>query len=142
MVRAAWLSLALCGCTRVHEVGSPAESDTTLEAAATRQCLQAVGRRCPPDSEVTYGTFAATFLSTHCLPCHGAPPEDDTDIEVAPRKWSFLPVRDLPELAIPIYEAAADDNTSQPPPGRRQIPPEDRERLGDWIACCMPGLPF
>lgn len=94
-------------------------------------------RACPTDSVLTYENFGGPFISSYCAGCHSkdlpdgmrqeAPLDCDFDTLDATRAW-----------AKRIWARAGDHNITMPPIGG---PEEDeREMLGEWLACGAPAL--
>jgi len=92
---------------------------------------------CPPDSVADWDTVGQPLLSTWCTPCHtshliegerqGAPVGLDFDTYEA----SALQVEGILSASV--------NSTRMPPAGG--MSDEDREALGEWIACGAPGVP-
>jgi hypothetical protein len=89
-------------------------------------------RPCPEGSALTWETFGEGFVRTWCTSCHsrdlaegvrqGAPLDVNLDTAGGVRRHLDR-----------VWAMAADGNASMPPVGGPS--PEDRERLGEWLAC-------
>lgn len=94
-------------------------------------------RECPPDSVLTYESFGGPFIYSYCSGCHSkdlpegmrqeAPMGSDFDTLDATREWSAR-----------IWARAADHNLTMPPIGGPDD--DEREMLGEWLACGAPAL--
>lgn len=79
---------------------------------------------CPTDSTLTYESFGSTFLSDNCLSCHTS--------------------KDRPALTTRAAVVANKDNivnaavTSTKMPADGSIAIEERQLLGEWLACGAP----
>jgi mono/diheme cytochrome c family protein len=125
-------SLRALGLLLVLGCGEPADAS---EAGGP------TGAECPPDSTLTYATFAQSFMSSYCTQCHtsgahgsarnGAPSGHDFD--------TLAGLRATPAEHIDEQAAAGPEhvNTAMPPSSPRP-PTLERERLGEWLACGMP----
>ncbi len=92
-------------------------------------------RECPPDSLLTYENFGEQLMLDHCTGCHGdaVAQGDRQGAPVDVNLTTHAQVHDWLEL---VYERSADDNTSMPVVDN--MDPDDRYRLGDWLACGAP----
>jgi uncharacterized membrane protein len=124
------LGLLACG------VATTEDDDVQDDAITDEEVVSAVdGRDCPPGSAATWQSFGQAFLLDHCVGCHSSQlPEGQRAL--APVGVDF----DTHELAMGwldrIYARSADGNLTMPPVDA--VSAEDRERLGDWLACGMP----
>lgn len=94
-------------------------------------------RACPPDSFLTYESFGGPFIYSYCSGCHSkdlpegmrqdAPIGSDFDTLESTRAW-----------ADRIWARAADHNLTMPPIGGPDD--DEREMLGEWLACGAPTL--
>ena len=92
-------------------------------------------RVCPPGgTSLTYDSFGASFLANHCQSCHGA---SSGHREGAPSSFDFGTHAEAVRLRDRIFVRSAADNTTMPP-GPDDPPPEERERLAEWLACGAP----
>ena len=114
-----WLLLLACG-------GAPA-------GTSTGQALSE--RRCPPQSIVTYENFGAPFFRSWCSGCHSSD-LPSSDRQAAPLGIDFDTRAKIREHLDAIYSRAGDSNTTMPPRGGPDA--EERQRLGDWLACGTP----
>ncbi|MFO0618883.1 MAG: hypothetical protein U0414_40215 [Polyangiaceae bacterium] len=124
LAASAALGATVAGCTIEDE--EPVEPPKALAQ-----------RECPPDSVLTYENFGGPFIYSYCSGCHSkdlpegmrqdAPLQSDFDTLASTRLW-----------AARIWARAADHNTTMPPIGGPDD--EDRERLGEWLACGAPSL--
>ena len=89
---------------------------------------------CPPDSELTYDNFGASFLDGNCQPCHASASEDRNG---APVSFTFDTADDVRSHRERIFARAAGRNTSMPP-GPDDPPAEERALLAEWLACGAP----
>jgi uncharacterized membrane protein len=101
----------------------------------------ASGATCPPLGAPTAQAFGEAFLDRYCRACHGAgvqgqaragaPEGVDFDTPEAVRRWA---------AAIDAHAAAgpAGHRDAMPPAGSPLPTHEERERLGQWLACGAP----
>lgn len=98
------------------------------------------GATCPDNSTLTYENFGKEFFSSYCLRCHsssvtgekrmGAPPDHNFD------KLSEI---DLLKKHIDQMAASGPAHTNETmPPSNPKPSKEEREKLGEWIACEVP----
>lgn len=117
-----WCALALAGCAQAPLFGAP------------------TGATCPPDSTLTYATFAAPFMQRYCTRCHssvlvgaqrhGAPSLHDFDTRDG--------IAAFPDHVDATAAAGPDAiNTAMPPDAPRPSL-DERRQLGAWLACGMP----
>jgi cytochrome c5 len=92
-------------------------------------------RVCPEGSFLSYQNFGAPFFSQYCTGCHSSqvPLAMRHD---APEGVDFETLDKIREHMDFIYMDAADGYTKMPPAGGPH--PEDRMRLGEWLACGAP----
>lgn len=87
---------------------------------------------CPPEgTQLTYETFGAQFLDTHCNSCH------TTSRHGAPRSFRFETLDDIRLHSARIFIRAAGPNTTMPP-GPTDPPADERDQLAEWLACGAP----
>ena len=79
---------------------------------------------CPPDSSLTYEGFGQLMIEEHCLECHAG--------NEAPRLDTIESVRTHARTIM--HEAV---ETTKMPEGRGMTL-EQREALGEWLACGAP----
>jgi uncharacterized membrane protein len=98
-----------------------------LVAACTSSSSSGIAAQdvvCPTDSTLTYESFGSAFLSDNCLSCHAS--------------------KDRPVLTTRGAVAANKDNivsaavTSTKMPANGSIGIEERQLLGEWLACGAP----
>ena len=96
---------------------------------------------CASGSTLTYDNFASAFFASHCTRCHSSTLAG-ADRNGAPSTFNYDTlegVRAVSAAKIDAMAAAgpAQLNTFMPPSDPRPSA-EDRERLGDWLACGSP----
>ena len=79
---------------------------------------------CPPDSTVTYENFGSAFLADNCLSCHTSQQRPTLATQAA-----------VQANATAIINAAV---TSTKMPNSRSMAVEERQMLGEWLACGAP----
>jgi hypothetical protein len=133
---AAAVLLAFGGCSEEPAEG---ETDETSESEPEVEGEYASldERPCPDESYLTFESFGGPFLISWCGGCHtsgvaeaerqGAPLGVDFDDVDAVRAWSAR-----------IWARSGDHNVTMPPVGGPGA--EDREMLGEWLACGAPVL--
>lgn len=100
------------------------------------------GAECEQDSALDYESFGRDFMDRYCVSCHsselgasarnGAPSDHDFDT---------LEALHATELEHIDHVAAAGEhaaNTEMPPAGSPQPTRQEREELGQWLACGAP----
>jgi uncharacterized membrane protein len=94
------------------------------------------GASCPTGSTLTYDTFGKQFITDFCVKCHTvAKVKPDRK---APEGVNFDTMEDIIKWAEDIDETAAkgpNKTNEKMPPGMRRPTPEQREQLGQWLAC-------
>ena len=102
---------------------------------------KASGAECPDAQTLDWENFGETFATDYCTSCHsasltgaarnGAPAGVDYD--------SLMAVRAGAEV-MDTHAAAGPDSVNQlmPPAGSPQPTLEERELLGEWLACSAP----
>src|SRR3954471_10240386 len=102
---------------------------------------QASGTACPADSDLTYDTFAASFMRSYCTRCHSASLRS-ADRQGAPSDHNFDTLQGLRATAVEHLDeqaAAGPDAVNDAMPPTAPKPTEDeRRKLGEWLACGMP----
>jgi hypothetical protein len=101
------------------------------------------GATCPQDNKPTYDTFGKAFMEDYCVRCHSSKLKGDTARNGSPVGHDF----DLLPGILPVaehideYAAAGPDsvNTRMPPNGDKPSM-EERELLGQWLACELDAL--
>jgi uncharacterized membrane protein len=101
----------------------------------------ATGATCPTTGAPTAQSFGTAFLQTYCLPCHSASVTGDAR-QSAPTDTNFDTLADvrLHSSHIDLHAAAGPNatNTEMPPAKRAQPTQQERELLGQWLACGAP----
>lgn len=122
------------GCGDSHEPGTTPPGHHHHTGTAT-------GATCPTTDAPTAQNFGNAFMQTYCLSCHsesltGAARQDapvgvDFDTPEDVRRQSAL---------IDIHAAAGPNatNTEMPPAERTPPMQQEREKLGQWLACGAP----
>lgn len=84
---------------------------------------------CPPASTLTYANFGQAFMATNCNRCHSG--------DESPNLTSQGAIQSN-RNAIDKQAAAGPNatNTYMPPNGSVSL--EDRQKLGEWLACGAP----
>lgn len=91
--------------------------------------------QCPPDgTTLTYDNFGAQFMTDHCNSCHSA---EYAARHGAPDSYRFDTLDEVRMRAARIFVDAAGPNTSMPP-GPYDPPPDERDRLAQWLVCGAP----
>jgi cytochrome c5 len=98
------------------------------------------GSTCPSDSALTYDNFGREFMRTYCTRCHASTLSGGAR-QGAPSDHDFDDLAGIRQMADHIDEHAAAGpggvNQSMPPNGA-QPTREEREELGQWLACGSP----
>ncbi|MDB4956599.1 MAG: hypothetical protein JWO36_4168 [Myxococcales bacterium] len=90
---------------------------------------------CPPQgTTLTYASFGQRFIDTNCSTCHSA---SAGSRHGAPENFQFDTIEDVHHRADRIFVRAAATNTSMPP-GPVDPPPDERDKLAEWLACGAP----
>lgn len=92
-------------------------------------------RHCPPDSILRWENFGDPFLRNWCTGCHSSDLVG-TERRSAPEGIDFDTVAGARRHRERIYLRAADGWETMPPVHGPS--PEDRRRLGEWLACGAP----
>jgi hypothetical protein len=112
------------------------ETPTTGDASTTGEAWASLDERpCPDDSALSSENFGGPFLLTHCTGCHHSS-LGEAERAGAPVGVDFDSLDDVRARADRIWARAADHNTSMPPAGGPA--PDERVRLGEWLACGAP----
>jgi len=98
-----------------------------LVAACTSSSSSGIAAQdvvCPTDSTLTYESFGSTFLTDNCLSCHTSKerPALTTHAAVVANKNNIL--------------SAAVTSTKMPADSSMAV--EERQLLGEWLACGAP----
>lgn len=95
---------------------------------------------CPQGSTLTYANFGQPFMETYCTRCH-ASDRTGADRNGAPSFHDFDTLFGIQAVSDHIDMTSASGpaatNTSMPPDGLMPSL-EERQQLGEWIACGMP----
>lgn len=94
------------------------------------------GRDCPPDSFLDATNFGMPFITTWCTGCHSSDLVGDTERQMAPAEYDFDSLDAIRSSVLMVYLNAADEHEDMPPAGGPSA--EERELLGDWLACGAP----
>jgi uncharacterized membrane protein len=101
----------------------------------------ATGATCPATDAPTAANFGTAFLQTYCLSCHSASVTGAAR-QSAPEGVNFDTLDDARRQAALIDTHAAAGptatNTEMPPAGRTPPTQQEREKLGQWLACGAP----
>lgn len=124
MIRIALLATLIAGCEdEVPLFGPPTESV------------------CPTDSTITYTNFGKQFMEDYCVECHdsnkvGAARQGATSFHDFDTLFGVKAVKEHVDYTSAAGPAAT--NTSMPPEGHPTPTLEERQMLGEWIACGLP----
>jgi predicted small lipoprotein YifL len=98
---------------------------------------------CPPTSTLTYESFGKPFMESYCTECHDSALRGE-DRQGAPSFHDFDTLFGIRAVSDHIdYTSAAGPgavNTSMPPSGEPKPTREERELLGQWLACGAPEM--
>ena len=98
------------------------------------------GSTCPPSSTLTYANFGRQFMEDYCVRCHDSA-LTGADRKGAPSFHDFDTLFGIRAVANHIDETTAAGpaatNMGMPPDGDKPTL-EERQLLGEWIACGMP----
>jgi uncharacterized membrane protein len=101
----------------------------------------ATGTACPATDAPTAQNFGTAFLQTYCLACHSAS-VTGTARQGATEGVNYDTLEDVRRQAalIDTHAAAGPNatNTEMPPAQRSQPSQQEREKLGQWLACGAP----
>jgi uncharacterized membrane protein len=99
------------------------------------------GATCPAGSTLTYDTFGKQFMISYCVSCHnsafsgsarqGAPSDHNFDTA------DGIHATDLSHIDQTTAAGPNHTNTSMPP-GDPRPTLEERQKLGEWLACGAP----
>lgn len=99
------------------------------------------GATCPTSSELTAQNFGTAFIQTYCVSCHGKA-VTGTARAGATVGVDFDTLDDVRRQRALIDTHAVvgpnASNTEMPPASRPQPTLEEREKLGQWLACGAP----
>jgi len=98
----------------------------------------ASGATCPQGSTLSYESFGKAFMDTYCVRCHSTKLKTQTERMFAPEGHDFDVFEGIIGVAehIDQYAASGPDKTNvmMPPSGAKPTM-EEREQLGEWLAC-------
>jgi hypothetical protein len=94
-------------------------------------------RPCPPSNMLSYENFGAAFFASYCLRCHSAQ-KTGADRNDAPVGLNFDDLAFIQSMTEHIWGQAGDSNTTMPA-GAPKPTPDERAKLGAWLACGAPG---
>jgi uncharacterized membrane protein len=101
----------------------------------------ATGATCPSSNGPTAQNFGTQFLQTYCLSCHSAS-VTGTARQGAPTDVNFDTLDEVRVHSAHIDSHAAAGpnatNSEMPPANRTQPTQQEREKLGQWLACGAP----
>jgi hypothetical protein len=140
-------ALVACGDDSHHDDGAVDEgashhggdssTDEGGDSSTDEGGGMATGATCPSDNAPTYETFGEGFMASYCTRCHSSELEGDAR-NGAPLDHDFDSLVGVVSVAehIDQYAAAGPDalNTEMPPNGDTPSQ-EEREMLGQWLAC-------
>lgn len=130
-------ALALAGCGD----DDPADDhDADHEHEESAAIGDPSGAECPDDSDLTYDNFGQMFFEDFCTRCHsseltgnarnGAPVGHDFD--------SLEGIRAVADHIDQFAAAGPDSVNVDMPPTNPKPSTEERELLGEWLACDAP----
>lgn len=98
------------------------------------------GAECPGGSTLTYESFGQQFMSDYCVRCHSSSVMG-ADRKGAPAGHDFDSLAGIQLVSDHVDQKAAAGpssiNTAMPPSDPRPSM-EEREQLGEWLACGAP----
>lgn len=110
----------------------PAALGLALLAGCGLAPLELEDLPCPEaGTALTYDGFGRGFFASHCDGCH------TTGTSGAPEGYRFDTLDDVRRHRERIFARAAGPNVSMPP-GPRDPPEAERDRLAEWLACGAP----
>lgn len=96
---------------------------------------------CPPTSTLTYDNFAKPFMEAYCTQCHHSSLRGEARMG-APSFHDFDTHQGIKVVKGHIDQTTASGpaatNTSMPPDGYPAPSLEERQQLGEWLACGLP----
>ena len=93
------------------------------------------GRDCPPGSLFTWENLGEAIMLNYCVGCHSENLEEGSRAN-APLGVDFNTHELTQSWLERIYARSADSNTTMPPIDN--MTPDERQDLGDWLACGAP----
>jgi hypothetical protein len=100
----------------------------------------ATGATCPPNSTLTYESWALGFFEDYCLRCHSQElGQGERNGAPLSYNWDDLDrVREhIPEMDLMAAASSTVVNTTMPLSAPAP-PVSERRRLGEWLACGAP----
>lgn len=101
------------------------------------------GATCPPNSTLTYDNFTAGFMASYCTRCHASTLEGSAR-HGAPLFHDFDTEAGILNVGHHVDEYAAAGpsavNTLMPDDGGAAPTVEERQKLGEWLACQLQTL--
>lgn len=101
------------------------------------------GAVCPPTSALNYTNFGKPFMETYCTKCHDSNKTGEMR-QGAPSLHDFDTYGGIRGVANHIDESTASgpNGTNESMPETNPIPTlEERQKLGEWLACVMANQP-
>ena len=125
------LTVALCTCLATRGTAcSSDEHEDENEGVPTQST-------CPTGSTLTYESFGRAFMEAYCTRCHSST-RTGLAREGAPTGHDFDSLAGILAVAEHIDQHAAagpaGTNTEMPPSDPKPTQ-EEREQLGEWLAC-------
>lgn len=119
--------LALAGC---------ASNDAPTDVAPNEGPWASLTERpCPEDSYLDWESFGDPFVRSWCTGCHSSLLAEERR-EEAPIDVNLDSIEGVREHLERVWVRAGDQNETMPPAGGPG--PEERELLGEWLACGAP----
>lgn len=118
------------------ETSSSSSGDGESSSSGGEVPSSVPGRDCPPDSFLDATNFGMPFITTWCTGCHSSDLVGDTERQMAPPEYDFDSLDAIRASMLMVYINAADEHDDMPPAGGPSA--EERELLGDWLACGAP----
>jgi len=117
-----------------HEEGTAGEHDHD----PSKPIGTPTGATCPDGSTLTYESFGKPFMDKYCVRCHSSELKTEIDRMYAPPGHDFDQFEGILGVAEHVDQKAAAGpdkvNTAMPPSGAKPTM-EEREQLGEWLAC-------
>jgi hypothetical protein len=135
---------AACGSPPSTADAGPEPSDAGTDARPARMRTSMAapsGAECPPGSTLTYESFGEAFFEDYCVRCHSSTLTTSTERNGAPAGFDFDTAAGVELRASEIDAVAAGGPTRINifmPLGTPAPTDEERDMLGEWIACGTP----
>lgn len=127
--------------TNGNETSTDETDDSNDDSAADDDATVSTGSTCPTTNPPTYGNFGEAFMTAHCTRCHASSVSGLARNGATPN-YDFDTLEGILEHVEAIERLAAAGpkatNTYMPPSGEGPSA-EQRERLGQWLACLANG---